>query len=106
MGVMPLVLLYFIKPLRRIDHCVESILDAYSNLQMMHYSICKFSKFTRWLSLIAKNSQHIEIQAWGLQVITCASMVSSWKASKFGTLLPVWRGTLSTFENEDVVIGV
>jgi len=44
MRVMPLVLLYFIKPLQRIDHCVKLILDVYLDLQMMHHNICEFFK--------------------------------------------------------------
>lgn len=88
MGVMPLVLLYFIKPLLKTNHFVKSISNVYSNLQMMHHNIYGFSKSTWWLSLIAKNHQHIKIWLWSLQAIAYAFMVSSWKASKFGTLLP------------------
>jgi hypothetical protein len=103
---MPLVLLYFIKPLWRIDCCVKSISNVYLNLQMMHYNICRFSKSTRWLSLTTKNPQYIKIRPWGLQAIACAFMVSSWRTFEFGTLLLVWRWTFSMFENENVAIGV
>jgi hypothetical protein len=73
--IIQLILLYLIRNLWRIDLCIKTLTNVFSNLQIMHHNTCGFTKSTCKL-LIATNPQHINIWLSGFQVATCVFTIA------------------------------
>jgi len=86
MGVMPLVLLYFIKPLWKIDHCVKSILKClfkFTNDALQHLQVLQIH---RVIIIDIKKPPTYRDSTMRPPTIACAFMVSSCRTFEFGTL--------------------
>ncbi len=67
--VIPLTLLYLIKPLQRINLYIKTSWDVCSNLQIMHHNICDFTKSISTPLLIVRNPRHMNIWLWRSKLI-------------------------------------
>ncbi len=88
MGVIPLILPYFIKKILKVERWHKSRALTYSILQTMHHNIYGFSRSIGKLSLQQKKPQHNEVQLCGFQVIACACITTNcciWTSTKFET---------------------
>jgi hypothetical protein len=75
-GMIPLSLLYLIKPFQRLIYWHKSLAHVCFVLQIIHCNICGFSISIGNLSLTIKNPQQIELPLCGFQVATLACITT------------------------------
>ncbi len=85
-GVIPFALLNLIKPLQSVDLWAKTSLDACSDLHILHYNTCDFTKSIGKPPLTTKNPFHIGKQLWGFQTTTYVSIVTSYETSSSNML--------------------
>ncbi len=99
MGIIPLILLYLIKPFFKIKLWDKTLPATFSDMHTIHCNICKFSRSTCKSSLTTKKPRQMDFWWCGFQNITWTSITTNYNTS-FSNEIIVFKRTFSIFENE------
>jgi len=99
MGIIPLVLLYLIKPFFKTKLWDKTLPTTFFDMHTIHCNICKFSRSTCKSSFTTKWPQQMECWWCGFQNKTWTSIITNYNTS-FSNQIVVSKNTFSIFENE------